>query len=201
MRARFLIWFGRRLLRNSASWLENVNVESLKSLKSEMEKIVSLDQLVRIRKRAKRNRQKVVFTNGCFDILHRGHIECLKKAKDFGDLLILGLNSDSSVKKLKGDKRPIMPQEDRAAILASLEMVDYVCIFDEETPRRIITALIPDVLVKGGDYKKKMIVGKEVVEAHGGNVLTIKEVKAKSTKNIIRKILARYGRGPAQICA
>jgi rfaE bifunctional protein nucleotidyltransferase chain/domain len=161
-----------------------------------MGKIVNLDQLIKIRRKAKRNRQKVVFTNGCFDILHRGHIECLRKAKDFGDLLIVGLNSDSSVRKLKGDKRPILSQEDRAAILASLEMVDYVCVFDEETPHRIISRLIPDVLVKGGDYKKKQIVGKEVVESHGGSVLTIKEVKAKSSKNIIRKILARYGRGP-----
>ena len=114
-----------------------------------MGKIVNLDQLVRIRKRAKRDHRKVVFTNGCFDILHRGHIECLKKAKSFGDLLIVGLNSDSSVKKLKGSKRPIMPQQDRAEILASLGMVDYVCIFKEETPQKMICALIPDVLVKG----------------------------------------------------
>lgn len=157
-----------------------------------MGKIVNLDQLIRIRKRAKRDHRKVVFTNGCFDILHRGHIECLKKAKSLGDLLIVGLNSDSSVKKLKGDKRPIMPQQDRAEILASLGMVDYVCIFEEETPQKIINTLIPDVLVKGGDYKKKKIVGKEVVESHGGRVFTVKEVKAKSSKNIIRKILARY---------
>jgi rfaE bifunctional protein nucleotidyltransferase chain/domain len=166
-----------------------------------MGKIVKLDQLVRIRNKAKRNRQKVVFTNGCFDILHRGHIECLKKAKSSGDVLIVGLNSDSSVKKLKGSQRPIMPQRDRAEILASLEMVDYVCIFSEETPQRIIRALIPDVLVKGGDYKKEKIVGKEVVESHGGNVLTIKEVRGKSTKNTIMKILARYGRSTTQICA
>jgi rfaE bifunctional protein nucleotidyltransferase chain/domain len=157
-----------------------------------MGKIVNLDQLIRIRKRAKRDHRKVVFTNGCFDILHRGHIECLKKAKRLGDLLIVGLNSDSSVKKLKGKGRPVMPQEDRAEILASLEMVDYVCIFEEETPQKMICALIPDVLVKGGDYKKKKIVGKEVVESHGGRVFTVREVRDKSTKNIIKKILARY---------
>ena len=157
-----------------------------------MGKIVNLDQLIRIRKRAKREHRKVVFTNGCFDILHRGHIECLKKAKSFGDLLIVGLNSDSSVKKLKGNKRPIFPQQDRAEILASLGMVDYVCIFEEETPQKIIWALIPDVLVKGGDYKKRKIVGKEMVESHGGKVLTVKEVEGKSTKNIIKKILVRY---------
>jgi rfaE bifunctional protein nucleotidyltransferase chain/domain len=160
-----------------------------------MGKIVNLDQLIRIRKKAKRDHKKVVFTNGCFDILHRGHIECLKKAKSFGDLLIVGLNSDSSVKKLKGDKRPILPQDDRAEILASLGMVDYVCIFEEETPQKIISALIPDVLVKGSDYKKKEIVGKDVVEAHGGKVLTVKEIRGKSTKNIIQKIIARYREG------
>ncbi|MFQ6031695.1 MAG: D-glycero-beta-D-manno-heptose 1-phosphate adenylyltransferase [Candidatus Zixiibacteriota bacterium] len=160
--------------------------------KSKMGTIVNLDQLIRIRKRAKRNHQKVVFTNGCFDILHRGHIECLKKAKSLGDLLIVGLNSDSSVKKLKGDKRPIFPQKDRAEILASLWMVDYVCIFEEETPQKIISALIPDILVKGGDYKKRKIVGKQVVESHGGKVFTVKEVKGKSTKNIINRIAARY---------
>lgn len=96
-----------------------------------MGKIVNLDQLIKIRKKAKKDHLKVVFTNGCFDILHRGHVEYLKKAKASGDLLIVGLNSDSSVKKLKGDKRPIVPQEDRAEILASLRMVDYVCIFNK----------------------------------------------------------------------
>jgi rfaE bifunctional protein nucleotidyltransferase chain/domain len=162
--------------------------------KSKMGKIVDLDQLIRARKNAKKDRKKVVFTNGCFDIIHRGHIECLKKAKSFGDLLIVGLNSDSSVKKLKGNKRPIMPQEDRAEILASLGMVDYVCIFNEETPEKIISALIPDVLVKGSDYRKKEIVGRGVVESHGGKVLTVKEIRGKSTKNIIQKIVARYGK-------
>ncbi len=161
-----------------------------------MGKIVNLDRLIRIRKKAKKDHQKVVFTNGCFDILHRGHIECLKKAKSFGNLLIVGLNSDSSVRKLKGKGRPIMPQQDRAEILASLGMVDYVCIFEEETPQKIIDALIPDVLVKGGDYKKRKIVGKEVVESFGGRVFTVKEVKGKSTKNVIKRILARYSESP-----
>jgi len=160
-----------------------------------MGKIVNLDQLIRIRKKAKKDHLKVVFTNGCFDILHRGHIECLKKAKSFGDLLIVGLNSDSSIKKLKGNKRPIVPQGDRAEILTSLGMVDYVCIFDEETPQEIISVLIPDILVKGSDYKKKEIVGQDVVQAHGGKVLTVKEIRGKSTKNIIQKIVARYREG------
>jgi len=160
-----------------------------------MGKIVNLNQLIKIRKKAKRDHLKVVFTNGCFDILHRGHIECLKKAKSFGDLLVVGLNSDSSVKKLKGDKRPILPQEDRAEILASLGMVDYVCIFEEETPKKIISALIPDVLVKGSDYKKEKIVGRDVVESHGGKVFTVKEARGKSTRNIIKRIFSRYREG------
>jgi len=113
-------------------------------------KIKSLRQLVRIRNALRRQAKEVVFTNGCFDILHRGHIECLRKAKSFGDVLIVGLNSDSSVRKIKGDKRPILPQDDRAEILASLEMVDYVVIFGQETPQKVIASLIPDVLAKGG---------------------------------------------------
>jgi D-beta-D-heptose 7-phosphate kinase/D-beta-D-heptose 1-phosphate adenosyltransferase len=159
-----------------------------------MGRIVDLDKLIEIRRRAKLQHQKVVFTNGCFDILHRGHVEYLKKAKSFGDLLIVGLNSDSSVEKLKGKGRPIVPQEDRAEILISLCMVDYVCIFEEETPQKLIGALIPDVLVKGGDYKKEQIVGKEVVESHGGKVLTVKEIKGKSTKSMIAGIITLHKR-------
>ena len=155
-------------------------------------KIKSLTQLVRIRRQLKRDRKKVAFTNGCFDILHRGHIRCLKEAKSWGDVLIVGLNSDSSVRKIKGKKRPILPQDDRAEILASLEMVDYVLIFDEDTPYRVISALVPDVLVKGGDYGKDEIVGKDVVESSGGKVVRVKEVRGKSTRNIIKKIASRY---------
>ncbi|MGB7062959.1 MAG: D-glycero-beta-D-manno-heptose 1-phosphate adenylyltransferase [Candidatus Zixiibacteriota bacterium] len=155
-------------------------------------KIKSLRQLVRIRNALRRQAKEVVFTNGCFDILHRGHIECLRKAKSFGDVLIVGLNSDSSVRKIKGDKRPILPQDDRAEILASLEMVDYVVIFKEETPQKVIASLIPDVLAKGGDYKKDEIVGRDIVESSGGRVRRVKQVPAKSTKGIIGRITKRY---------
>jgi D-beta-D-heptose 7-phosphate kinase/D-beta-D-heptose 1-phosphate adenosyltransferase len=155
-------------------------------------KIVKLEALVKIRKRAKKEGEKVVFTNGCFDILHRGHIEYLKKAKTLGDILIVGLNSDSSVRKIKGEKRPIVKQKDRAEILSALSFVDYVCIFDEPTPEKMIKILIPDVLVKGGDWAKPDIVGKDIVESCGGKVVTVPLVKGKSTKNIIRTIVDRY---------
>lgn len=155
-------------------------------------KIKSLAQLVRIRRQLKKGRKKVAFTNGCFDILHRGHIQCLREAKSWGDVLIVGLNSDSSVRKIKGKRRPILPQDDRAEILASLEMVDYVLIFEEDTPHKVISALVPDVLVKGGDYGKDEIVGKDVVESSGGKVVRVREVQGKSTRNIIKKIASRY---------
>lgn len=151
-------------------------------------KIKSLIQLIQIRRKLKKEGKKVVFTNGCFDILHRGHIECLRKAKSFGDVLIIGLNSDSSVGKIKGEGRPILSQNDRAEILASLEMVDYVLIFTEETPQKIIASLVPDVLVKGGDYRKDEIVGRDIVESSGGRVISVKHIPGKSTRNIIKKI-------------
>ena len=155
-------------------------------------KVKNLGQLIKIRQGLKRQRKKVVFTNGCFDVLHRGHIECLRKAKSFGDVLVVGLNSDSSVRKIKGDKRPILPQGDRAEILASLEMVDYVVIFREETPLDLIASLVPDVLAKGGDYKKDEIVGRDIVESAGGRVVRIRHVPGRSTKGIIGKIARRY---------
>jgi rfaE bifunctional protein nucleotidyltransferase chain/domain len=155
-------------------------------------KIKSLTQLVKIRRQLKKGRKKVAFTNGCFDILHRGHIRCLREARSWGDVLIVGLNSDSSVRKIKGKRRPILAQDDRAEILASLEMVDYVLIFEEDTPHKVISALIPDVLVKGGDYGKDEIVGKDVVESSGGKVVRVKQVQGKSTRNIIKRITSRY---------
>jgi D-beta-D-heptose 7-phosphate kinase/D-beta-D-heptose 1-phosphate adenosyltransferase len=155
-------------------------------------KIKNLRQLVGIRNALRRQAKKVVFTNGCFDILHRGHIECLRKAKSFGDVLVVGLNSDSSVRKIKGDKRPILPQGDRAEILASLEMVDYVVIFGQETPQKVIASLVPDVLAKGGDYKKDEIVGRDIVESSGGRVRRIRQVPGRSTKGIIAKVTRRF---------
>lgn len=155
-------------------------------------KIKSSKQLVKIRSQLKKEGKKVVFTNGCFDLLHRGHIECLRKARSLGDVLMVGLNSDSSVRKIKGEKRPILSQNDRAEILASLEMVDYVLIFNEETPYKVIARLVPDILVKGADYRKDEIVGRDIVESSGGRVIRVKQVPGRSVRDIIRKISSRY---------
>jgi len=157
-----------------------------------MMKIISLDELIEIKQRVKEEGKKIVFTNGCFDILHRGHIDYLEKAKKTGDVLIVGLNSDESVKKIKGKNRPIIPEEDRALVLSALGCVDYVCIFDQETPEDLIKKIIPDVLVKGGDWDKENIVGKKIVEENRGEVVTIPELKGRSTKKIIQTIIDRY---------
>jgi len=130
----------------------------------------------------------IVFTNGCFDLIHRGHVEYLNKAKSYGDKLILGLNSDLSLRKLKGENRPYINEEDRAYILSNLRAIDAIIVFEEETPLNLISIILPDVLVKGGDYKIEEIVGKEVVEKNGGKVVTVPFVQDKSTTNLIRKI-------------
>jgi len=136
----------------------------------------------------KRNGRRLVFTNGCFDLLHPGHIETLEKARSFGDALVVGVNSDRSVRQMKGSGRPILPEHERAEILAALESVDAVVIFDEPTPRETIAALLPDVLVKGGDWASDAIVGREEVEAAGGKVISIPVVAGHSTSAILEKI-------------
>jgi D-beta-D-heptose 7-phosphate kinase/D-beta-D-heptose 1-phosphate adenosyltransferase len=151
--------------------------------------VVDRDQLVQIRNDLKRQGKKVVFTNGCFDILHRGHVEYLQKAKQLGDVLIVGLNTDASVKRLKGAERPIVQQEDRAIVIAALAAVDYVCLFDEDTPYELIRAIVPDVLVKGADWSVENVVGRDVVEAAGGMVKTIEFVPDRSTTSIITRII------------
>lgn len=133
--------------------------------------------------------QKIVFTNGCFDILHRGHVEYLTEAKACGDKLVTALNSDSSVCGLKGDPRPIQSQEDRAVILDALESVDLVVIFDQETPAEIIKTLLPDVLVKGGDYTPDTIVGADIVTEDGGEIKVIPFRSGQSTSSIVEKII------------
>jgi rfaE bifunctional protein nucleotidyltransferase chain/domain len=153
-----------------------------------MGKVVQINGLIRIRNKAKRERKKVVFTNGCFDLLHRGHAEYLKKAKSLGDILVVGVNSDPSVRKIKGKGRPIISHQDRSFLLSSLTSVDYVIIFHESTPEKLITALQPDILVKGGDYKKTEIVGRHTVLQSGGKVMTIPLVKGYSTKKLLQKI-------------
>jgi D-beta-D-heptose 7-phosphate kinase/D-beta-D-heptose 1-phosphate adenosyltransferase len=137
---------------------------------------------------SKRNGRRVVFTNGCFDLLHPGHIETLEKARSMGDALVVGVNSDRSVRWMKGTGRPIFPERERAEILAALECVDGVVIFDEPTPLEIIAVLLPDVLVKGGDWASDQIVGREEVEAAGGEVVSIPLVAGYSTTAILEKI-------------
>ena len=136
----------------------------------------------------KRNGRRVVFTNGCFDLLHPGHIETLEKARSLGEALIVGVNSDRSVRAMKGVGRPILPELERAEILAALECVDAVVIFDEPTPRETIAALLPDVLVKGGDWASDQIVGREEVEAAGGHIVLVPVVSGHSTTAILEKI-------------
>ncbi len=131
--------------------------------------------------------QKIVFTNGCFDILHRGHIEYLSKAAGYGDVLIIGLNTDNSVRRLKGPSRPVQDENARAMILASLNFVHAVTLFDEDTPYKLIEKVQPDVLVKGGDYKIEDIVGYDLVKAKGGQVVTLEFIKGYSTTGIINK--------------
>jgi D-beta-D-heptose 7-phosphate kinase/D-beta-D-heptose 1-phosphate adenosyltransferase len=139
--------------------------------------------------------QKIVFTNGCFDILHVGHVRYLLEARKTGDLLILALNSDASVRAIKGDKRPLVPQGERAEVAASLEAVDYVTLFDETTPLKLIEYLRPDCLVKGGDWKEEAIVGSDAVRSWGGKVFLIPVVEGASTTNIVEKVLHVYGKG------
>ncbi len=138
--------------------------------------------------RLRRKGKKIVFTNGCFDILHVGHVDYLSKARKLGDALVIGLNSDDSVRRLKGAGRPINKEKDRARVLSSLSFVDFIAIFDEDTPKKLIEKLSPDVLVKGGDWKKKDIVGSEFVKERGGRVRTIPFVKGYSTTSIIKKM-------------
>jgi rfaE bifunctional protein nucleotidyltransferase chain/domain len=149
---------------------------------------MTLEQLIVRFGREKRNGRRVVFTNGCFDLLHPGHIHSLEAARALGDFLIVGINSDESVRILKGQGRPLIPQDERAEILASMECVDGVVIFDELTPRETIAALLPDVLVKGSDWPGNQIVGREEVEAAGGKVVLIDNVPGYSTTEILQKI-------------
>jgi D-beta-D-heptose 7-phosphate kinase/D-beta-D-heptose 1-phosphate adenosyltransferase len=157
-----------------------------------MAKILSLDQLLREREFLGRQGRRVVFTNGCFDLLHPGHIRYLQEARRLGDALIVALNSDRSVRELKGEKRPILDQNERSEVMAALGCVDYVTIFDEPTPREIISALLPDVLVKGGDWGVDRIVGRDEVEAAGGKVLSLPFVDGCSTTDVIERIVQRY---------
>jgi rfaE bifunctional protein nucleotidyltransferase chain/domain len=154
--------------------------------------VLSNSELRAKREELRKAGNTVVFTNGVFDILHRGHCEYLAEAKAFGDVLIIGLNSDASVRRIKGDKKPIVPESDRAYVLSMLACVDFVSLFDEDTPQRLIAELLPNVLVKGGDYALDEIVGREEVEQAGGRVCTVPLTPDRSSTNIIQTILDRF---------
>jgi D-beta-D-heptose 7-phosphate kinase/D-beta-D-heptose 1-phosphate adenosyltransferase len=160
----------------------------LEDTASPTKKIVSREEIKQIALKLKARGKKVVFTNGCFDILHLGHIRYLKEAKNLGDILILGLNSDNSVRRIKAAPRPYVPETERAEIMAALECVDYVCVFDEDTPTRLIETIKPDLHVKGGDYQVDDLIEKEVVKAHGGEVAILSKVAGRSTTNLVEKI-------------
>jgi len=157
-------------------------------------KVVTLEKLLIGLGKARKAGKKIVFTNGCFDILHVGHVRYLAAAGREGDLLVVGLNSDASVRLIKGDKRPLVPQGQRAEVLASLVCVDYVVVFDAPDPAALIEAVAPDVLVKGADWAEENIVGGDFVKSRGGKVVRVSLVPAASTSGIIAKIVENYCR-------
>ncbi|MBP1625274.1 MAG: cytidyltransferase-related domain [Acidobacteria bacterium] len=160
-----------------------------------VQKIKSLKEIVQLRPGLRESGKKLVFTNGCFDILHIGHVRYLNYARSLGDALVVGINSDRSVREIKGYPRPIMPEQERAEVLAALASVDFVFVFDDPTPQRVIDAIVPDVLVKGADWDIAEIVGRDTVESAGGIVLNVPLVQGSSTTDIIKKILERFGKG------
>lgn len=155
-------------------------------------KIVTRDQAVQIVKMGQKNKKCVVFTNGCFDVLHAGHVTYLNQARALGDYLVLGMNSDASVTQLKGPKRPLVPQQGRAMVLAALACVDLVVVFDEPDPIALISALQPDIHVKGGDYQKEALPEYQIVCQYGGRVEILPFVEGFSTTQFIQRILDRY---------
>jgi rfaE bifunctional protein nucleotidyltransferase chain/domain len=158
-----------------------------------MKTVLSREEIINVTGKLKSEGKKIVFTNGCFDIIHAGHVDYLNKSKELGDVLVVGLNSDSSVRRIKGEKRPIVNQQERAFVISNLKAVDYVTFFEEDTPAELISDIIPDILVKGADWSINNIVGKDVVLSHGGEVKTISFVNDQSTSNIISLILDKYG--------
>jgi len=167
---------------------EYLHEEMLRTSKA----ILNLEELTKTVSLAKSVGKTIVFTNGCFDLIHGGHIEFLQKAREKGDLLIVGLNSDESVKSIKGNDRPIKTQKERANIISALKSVDYITIFNETTPEEIILQIRPDILVKGDDYNKDEVAGREIVEGYGAKVELIPIVKGLSTTNIVTKIIENH---------
>jgi len=157
-----------------------------------MNKILERETLRNKLEELRNKGKKIAFTNGCFDILHVGHVRYLREAKKTADVLVLALNSDSSVRLIKGEERPLVPENERAEVLAALEFVDFVTIFKELTPLELINYLKPDILIKGGDWPEEKVVGREEVKKWGGRVAIIPEVEGKSTTNIVEKIKKLY---------
>jgi D-beta-D-heptose 7-phosphate kinase/D-beta-D-heptose 1-phosphate adenosyltransferase len=157
------------------------------------QKIKTLEEVIEFRTRCREAGQKLVFTNGCFDILHIGHVRYLNQARSMGDAMVVGVNSDRSVREIKGKGRPVVPELERAEVLSALACVDCVFIFDDPTPKRVIDAIVPDILVKGADWDIDRIVGRDTVEKAGGVVLNIPLVERSSTTEIIQKVLQRFG--------
>ena len=153
-----------------------------------MGKVVSQEELIYITAREKSGGRSIVFTNGCFDLLHPGHVRCLAEARALGDVLVVAVNSDRSVRGNKGYERPLVPEQDRAEVLAALSAVDYVTIFDEPTPRELISRVLPNILVKGADWAHDQVAGREEVEAAGGRVISIPLAPGYSTTNLLEKI-------------
>jgi rfaE bifunctional protein nucleotidyltransferase chain/domain len=151
-------------------------------------KLKSLEEIKAIVVEARNNRKKVAFTNGCFDLLHRGHVHILREARACGDVLVVGINSDKSVKQIKGPARPVLPESDRCELLGAMEMVDFVILFNESDPYDLIAAIQPDVLVKGGDWNSEKIIGADLVEEAGGSVVVVPYIKGFSTTEIIERI-------------
>jgi rfaE bifunctional protein nucleotidyltransferase chain/domain len=156
-------------------------------------KFYELGDFLEVRRTLKKLGKKVVFTNGCFDLIHAGHVRLFREAKKHGDVLVVALNDDASVRKLKGPSRPVFPLAERWEILEAIEAIDYLTSFSEETPQKIIAALLPDVLVKGGDWRPEEVVGKMEVEAAGGKVVIVPYLKGHSTSSIIKKIIRASG--------
>jgi len=155
-------------------------------------KIVRRSELKKIVRHLKSEGKTIAFTNGCFDLIQVHHVRCLQEAKRYGDVLIVAINTDASVRRIKGQPRPIVPQKDRAEMLAALECVDYVTFFGEDTPRAILRELLPDVLAKGGDYGKDQIIGREIVEGNGGKAVLLKKWPQRSTTRLIHRIMEEH---------
>jgi rfaE bifunctional protein nucleotidyltransferase chain/domain len=151
-------------------------------------KVKKLDELIRLRRKLNSEGQKVVLTNGCFDVLHSGHIHLFREAKKQGDILVVAVNDDLSVRNLKGPARPVFPLEERLEVLEAIDMIDYLISFSQPTPRELIKAILPDVLVKGGDWKPDEVVGREEVEGAGGKVVIIPYLPGRSSSEILKKI-------------